>query len=108
MTDLQFDKWMSLNEQFKKVAFLAMDVNNQTDCLNRVSALDGGESFCCQCPHWNQTGDGYGICQNPNAQRFQESTNGANECYSDQVSDALRIINEAISSQIRYSRPSGI
>ena len=27
MTDVQFTKWMSLNEQFKKAAFLAMNVN---------------------------------------------------------------------------------
>lgn len=36
------------------------------------------------------------------------STNGTDECYFNKISDALRIINEAISSQIRYSRPSGI
>lgn len=27
MTDVQFTKWMSLNEQFKKAVFLAMNVN---------------------------------------------------------------------------------
>lgn len=108
MTDVQFTKWMSLNEQFKKVAFLAMNVNDQTDCVNRVSAMDGGEKFCATCPHWNQTGNGYGICQNSNCKRFQENTNGAEECYSDKVSDTLRIINEAIMSTIHYSKPSGI
>ncbi len=106
MTDAQFNKWMSLNEQFKKMAFIAMNINDQTDCLNRVYALDGGEKFCTSCPYWNETTDGYGICQYANGEKYNERTNGMDACYSDIVSENARIINEAIVSQIQYSKPS--
>lgn len=106
MTDVQFTKWMSLNEQFKKAAFVVMNVDNQTDCLNRVNAIDGGEKFCATCPYWKQTTGGYGVCQNSNSEFFNQETNNADACYSDIVSDNLRIINEAIMSQIKYSKPS--
>lgn len=106
MTDSQFQKWMSLNFDFKKACFKAMTPKDQMDCLNKATKLNGGSRFCYDCISWNKTGNGYGICNCQACSQYQQQTNEADECVMGDAEEAMTAINEAIRENIQYSQPT--
>lgn len=100
MTQVEYDNFRKLSEADKYTAVRGMTPQEMMEVMDKTVGAD--EYLCCQCQHWKETSDCYGICQNTNSQFFNSSTNAADGCYGDpEKEEIMRIISEVTVEQIR-------